>query len=299
MVAAASKSMRRARRFQQLTGVGHIYDSYEAMLENEDLDAVYIATTHNFHADNARLCLAHNLPILIEKPLAQNARQAAEIIMLARQKNLFMMEAMWTRFTPATTNVRALLAEGVLGDIKRFSADFCIRMSLLSPKMRPWNRMHSRKLAGGALLDIGIYPVAYARMIFGRQPGNITSSAKMSWTGVDTISQYMFDYPDGARAEMRSAFVEAGSCDATIEGSRGILFIPRFYRADRLVLRIDGREEIFEHPEPNFVPQIQEMHRSLREGLTESPLMPLDESLETMQTLDAIRAQWGMSYPGD
>lgn len=300
MVAAASKSMRRARRFQKATGVPRIYDSYKAMLENEKLDAVYIATSHNFHADNARLCLEYDLPVLIEKPIAQNAKQAEEIIALARRKNLFMMEALWTRFTPATTRLLSLLNEGVLGSIKTLNADFCIRMNPLSPKMRSWNRIYSPRLAGGALLDLGIYPVSYARMVFGRQPSEVTSSAKMTRTGVDKVSQYAFDYPHGARAELKSAFVEAGSCDALIAGSKGSICIPHFYRADRLILRLDGKpEEVIQCAEPGFEFEIYEAHRCLREGLTESPVMPLAESLDTMKILDAIRAQWGMKYPGE
>jgi predicted dehydrogenase len=173
-------------------------------------------------------------------------------------------------------------------------------MNPLSPKMRPWNRLYSRKLAGGALLDLGIYPVAYAGMVFGRQPSEITSSAKMTWTGVDKISQYTFVYPDGARAEMKSTFVKAGSCDALITGTKGCISIPHFHRADRLILRLDGQpEEIIQCAEPGFEYEVREVHRCLREGLTESSLMPLSKSLENMKNLDAIRAQWGMKYPGE
>jgi predicted dehydrogenase len=300
VAAAASKSMRRAKRLQRETGIPRIYDTYEAMLENEELDAVYIATSHNFHAGNAGLCLDHHLPVLIEKPITRNAKEAEAIIAEARRKGVFMMEALWTRFTPATVKLLSLLDEGVIGDIRHFNAAFCIRMHPLSPKMRPWNRMYSPKLAGGALLDLGIYPVAYAKMVFGRQPSHITSSAEMTWTGVDKLSQYTFEYADGAHAEMKCAFVTDGSTDALITGTRGSIRIPCFYRANHIILRPDGRpEEIFEWDEPDFDGEIREIHRCLREGRTESPLMPLSESLENMQTLDTLRAQWGMKYPGE
>jgi predicted dehydrogenase len=298
VASAASKSWRRAVKLQKETGIPRIYDSYTAMLGSEDLDAVYIATSHNYHAENARLCAARGIPVLIEKPATRNAGEFGDLIALANRENVFMMEALWTRFTPATRKLLDLLAEGVIGEVRHLKADFCIKMSPLSPKMMPWNRMYSPKLAGGALLDLGIYPVSYAGMVFGRQPADIKSSAKMTWTGVDRLSQYTFGYPDGARAELKCSFAEAGSTDALVTGTKGSILIPRFYRAGRIVLRVDGRpEEVMEWEEPDFDHEIREVHRCLREGLVESPLMPHSESLANLTTLDTLRAQWGMKYP--
>jgi len=300
VVAAASRSARRAKQFQQITRVPNIYTSYQAMLEREQLDAVYIATSHNFHAENARLCLEHNLPILVEKAFTQNARQAEEIITLARQKNLFMMEAMWTRFCPVALRVQQLLAEHTIGEIQQFHANFCCHMSPFSKKMMPWNRMYSPRLAGGALLDIGIYPIAYSRMIFGEQPATITSSAQKSWTGVDTTSHYHFTYSTGAESIMQSSFTHAGSRDARITGSTGRILIPSFHSADQLILKQDNQpDEHITCDTPSFQYQIREVHRCLQNNLSESPLMPLDETLQTMQLLDTIRQQWNLTYPGD
>lgn len=295
VVAAASKSMRRAKRFRRKTGIAKTYNSCEAMLENEQLDAVYIATTHNFHAENAKLCLEHGVPALLEKTFTQNAQQAAEIVGLARSKNLFLMEAMWTRFNPATVRLRELLAEGAIGDIEKVEARLCVRMKPWGPKMWPWNRMYSPKLAGGALLDLGIYPIAYARMVFGQAPSDIAGSASMTWTGVDKTSEYQLDYPTGGRAEIAASFVEKQPRDAVVTGTKGTIRIPDFYRADRLI--VDG--ETMPCAAPGFEYQIREVHRCLREGLAESPDMPLDETLETMRTLDALRAQWNMKYPNE
>ena len=299
VVAAASTSARRAKHFQHETGVARTYSSYTAMLEHENLDAVYVATTHNFHAECARLCLEQAIPVLVEKAFTQNAPQASEIIALARERNLFLMEAMWTRFNPAITRLRELLQHEAIGHMNGFEADFCVRMGRLNPKMMPWNRMYSPRLAGGALLDLGIYPVAFARMIFGQPPSRISSSANMTWTGVDKTSRYEFDYPDGAQARMKTSFVENGSREAVIFGSKGSIRIPQFYRPDRLIIQREGKEEIRTFEEPGFAYQVREVHRCLKSGLTESPIMPLDETLETMETLDILRAQWEMKYPGE
>lgn len=298
VVVAASKSMRRARRLQKKLGIERIYGSYAEMLEHEEFDAVYIANTHAEHADAAMLCLNHGLPVLVEKAFTRNAAEAAGVIELARSKNLFCMEAMWTRFNPSSAKVRELLADGVIGEVKHLKADFCVKMGL-GVKTLPWNRMYSPKLAGGALLDIGVYPIAFARMILGRPPEKISSTSEMTWTGVDKTSSYQLEYSGGLRADLSSSFAAAGSRDAVITGTAGTIRVPRFSHTDQVILIRDGKEQLFECGANGFEHEIRETHRCLREGLLESPLMPLDETLETMRTMDALRAQWGMKYPGE
>ncbi|MFA6173104.1 MAG: Gfo/Idh/MocA family oxidoreductase [Kiritimatiellales bacterium] len=300
VVAAASKSWHRAQRLQKKLGIPQAYGSYEEMLHREQLDAVYIANTHAEHAAAAKLCLNHGLPVLVEKAFTRNAKEAAELIALARQKKLFLMEAMWTRFNPSSAQVRALIAEGAIGEVQHLRAAFCVKMNPLSLKMAPWNRMYSPRLAGGALLDIGVYPIAYARMIFGRPPAQITGSAKMAWTGVDKTSEYHFEYSGGRRAELISSFVEHRPREAIITGTHGIISVPHFSGASSLCITRSGYSpETIECAAPGFEYEIREVHRCLREGLTESPAMPLGETLETMRTMDALRAQWGMKYPGE
>ena len=299
VVAAASKSMHRARRLQKDLGIPHVYDSYAEMLDREQLDAVYVANTHAEHAAAAKLCLNHGVPVLVEKAFTRNAKEAAEVITLARSRKLFCMEAMWTRFNPSTAKVRELLRDGAIGDVEHFRADFCVRMGL-SLKTMPWNRMLNPRLAGGALLDIGVYPIVYAQMIFGEPPVDISSSAKMSWTGVDKTSEYHFEYSGGRRAELIASFVEQRPRDAVITGTNGIIRVPHFPGAERLVITRSGHApETIKCEAPGFEHEIREVHRCLREGLLESPAMPLDETLETMRTMDALRAQWSMKYPGE
>ncbi len=300
VAAAASKSIHRARRLQKKLGIPNVYGRYAEMLEREKLDAVYIANTHAEHAAAASLCLNHGVPVLIEKAFTRNAVEAEEVIALARAKKLFCMEAMWTRCNPSTLRLRELLADGAIGEVKKFRALFCTRMSLFSPKMMPWNRMLNPKLAGGALLDLGVYLITLARLVFNQPPARIMGSAKRTWTGVDKASQYIFDYENGARAEMEACFRENKPRDAVLTGTQGIIRMPHFMGADRLMVTRTGHApETIRCEAPGFEHEIREVHRCLREGLTESPLVPLDETLEIMRTLDTLRARWNMKYPGE
>jgi predicted dehydrogenase len=300
VVAAASKSIRRAHRLQKKLGIPTVYGSYAEMLEHEKIDAVYIANTHAEHAEAAKLCLNYGLPVLIEKAFTRNAIEAEEVVALARAKKLFCMEALWTRFNPATRKLLELLRDGTIGDIKTLKADFCTFMPRWTPKMMPWNRMLSPKLAGGALLDLGVYPITLARQVFGQAPSRISSAAKMTLTGVDRWSEYMFDYENGARAEMETTFREVKPRDAVITGTKGIIRMPHFIGAERLmVTRIGRAPETIQCDAPGFEHEIREVHRCLREGFVESPLAPLDETLEIMRTMDALRAQWNMKYPNE
>ena len=300
VVAAASKSLHRAKRLQKALGIEQVYGSYAEMLNREQLDAVYIATSHNFHLENAKLCLERGIPVLVEKAFTRNAKEAGELVTLARQKKLFCMEAMWTRFNPLTVKLCELLRDGAIGEVTHFHADFCVRMPLFSIKMLPWNRMYSPRLAGGALLDIGVYLIAYARMIFGQPPARITGTAKMAWTGVDKTSEYHFEYSGGRTAVLAASFRETRPRDAVITGTHGIISVTHFSGASSLnITRAGHAPETIQCAESGFEYEIREVHRCLREGLIESPLMPLDETGETMRTMDALRVQWGMKYPGE
>ncbi|NOU36602.1 MAG: Gfo/Idh/MocA family oxidoreductase [Kiritimatiellaceae bacterium] len=298
LVAVASKSLRRAQDFGLEHSVPQAYGDYEEMLTSESLDAVYIATTHNFHYENAKLCLNHGHSVLCEKAFTVNAKQAAELIALARTKNLFLMEAMWTRFLPCIVKLRELLADGAIGDVTHLKASFGIR----TKKLLPWQRMRSKKLAGGALLDLGIYPVSFARMVFGRPPAEITSRAKIGWTGVDETSEYFFSYPNGARAELFASFRKAVPHDAVLTGTKGSIHIPNFFHPHRMTITRHGAApETLEIPyaPTGYQYEAVEVAACLNDGRIESAVMPLAETIEIMRTLDTLRAQWKMKYPGE
>lgn len=299
VVAAASKSMRRAQKLGQKLGIPHVYGRYAEMLEHEKLDAVYIANTHAEHYESTKLCFEHNLPVLVEKAFTRNEAEAEELIDLAGMQNLFLMEAMWPRFNPATVKLRELIADGAIGEVQRLKAVFCVKMPP-SMKTMPWNRMYSPRLAGGALLDLGVYTLAYARMVFGQKPDRISGSAKMAWTGVDKTSEYHLDYGGGRRADLVTSFVEERAREAVITGSKGIIKVPMFPSSDRFTLTRPGSApETIQCDTPGFEHEIREVHRCLREGLIESPAMPLTETLDIIRTADSLRALWGMKYPGE
>ena len=299
VVAAASKSLVRAMRTKATCGIPHVYTSYRRMLQCEQLDAVYIATSHNYHAANAALCLEQGIPVLVEKSFTRNAVEAARIIELAKRKECFMMEAMWMRFNPAIVRVLEMIEQGVIGDVRHLRADFCVKMGT-SSKTLPWNRMYSPRLAGGALLDLGVYPLSLARMIFGKSPKRLSGSFERAWTGVDKSSTYSLDYGPLHRAELSSSFVEDKERVATITGTDGIIRIPMFSGASEFLLTRLGRApERITCEAPGFEHEITEVHRCLAEGRLESDLLPLSQTLETMQAMDTLRAQWGMKYPGE
>jgi len=195
--------------------------------------------------------------------------------------------------------VRELLADGAIGEVQRLKADFCTHMPP-SMKTLPWNRMMNPRLAGGALLDVGIYTLSYAHMIFGRRPDRISGSAEMTWTGVDKTSEYHLDYGRGVRADLSSSFVKESPRNAVITGSTGIIKVPMFPSAEQFtVTRPGGAPETIECEAAGFEHEIREVHRCLREGLIESPGMTHKETLDIIRTADSLRALWGMKYPGE
>lgn len=299
VVAAASKSLRRAQRLQKKLGIERVYGSYTEMLKREKLDAVYIANTHAEHYQSAKLCLEHNLPLLIEKAFTRNEAEAKELMEVAGIHRVLLMEGMWTRFNPATMKIRELLATGEIGEVTSLKAAFCTKMPF-SMKTMPWNRMVNPRLAGGALLDLGVYVLAYARMVFGRAPERVAGSAKMTWTGVDKTSEYHLDYGGGRRADLITSFVEQRPRDAVITGTKGIIRVPMFPAADHFTLtRPGGAPDLIQCEAAGFEHEVREFHRCLREELLESPAMPLDDTLEVIRTADSLRNLWGMNYPGE
>jgi len=299
LVAIASRSQERADSFGDEFGVPNRYPSYEAFAADAEVDAVYISTPHPYHKDNTILCLEAGKAVLCEKPFAINATEAAEMIRVARERKVFLMEAMWSRFFPAYVKLRALLSENAIGEVRQVTADFGFRTAY-----NPKHRLFDPKLGGGALLDVGIYPVSFASSIYGKQPAEIRSLATKSDTGVDEMSAYLFQYDDGALALLSAATRLRTQNEAFILGTEGYIKLPnRFWMPDRLIVqRADDNtpQEIalpFEGNGYNY--EAIEVGNCLWAGKLESDIIPLDETLQLMQTLDTIRAQWGLKYPGE
>ncbi|GGX47263.1 Gfo/Idh/MocA family protein [Saccharospirillum salsuginis] len=299
MVACASRTPGKARSFAENYDID-AYDSYEALLERDDIDVVYIATTHNFHHDNGRLALAYNKPILMEKPFTVNASEADDLISEARAKGVFLMEAIWTRFLPAQRALRQQLREGIVGEVKHLTASFG---GFAPPHYAP--RIKDPELAGGVTLDMGIYPISLLCYLVGELPNEIESMCRFSDRGVDEIASYLFRFPSGATAVISTSFNLKMKQEVMVYGSEGYIEYPNFQSGPEFIHhRHDGTNEILDstshpymHEENGFVYEVAEVARCLRAGETESPVIPLDESRAIMAVMDKMRADWGLKYP--
>lgn len=294
LVAVGSRRQATADEFGDQYGVPNRHASYEALANDPDVDVIYIGTPHTFHKENALLCIEAGKSVLLEKPFTINAGEAKVVIDAARAKGVFLMEAMWTRFIPAFVKLRELLAEGVIGDIRMLRAEFGFRR-----EFDPEHRLFNPELGGGALLDVGIYPVSFSSMLFGR-PQTIHSVATMGETGVDVQNGMVFHYENGEIAVLSSAIRTASAFEALIQGTEGTIRLhPRWWHTTGFTVQRGDEKEVYELPlkQNGYEYEAMEVGDCLRAGKTESAIMPLDESLALMEMLDTLRAQWGLKYP--
>jgi predicted dehydrogenase len=273
------------------------YPKLDAMLSSGDIDIVYVNSTNQAHSSQVKEALEAGKPVLCEKPFTLNAPQLAGLVALARSKNLFLMEAMWVRYLPAVVKLRQLLTDGIIGELQWMQAGFHA-----NPAKDPKNRFYDPALGGGALLDLGIYPISFASMVFG-EPARIVSSASLAPTGVDERFAAIFDYASGAHASLSAGFNGFFKDEIVLLGSTGQVRAIRSagWKVDRLIVERNGQVEDLQFlvDGRGYGYQAAEVLRCLEAGETESPVMPLDESLAIMKTLGQLRAQWGMVYPGE
>jgi len=297
LVAVGSRSTTAAESFGARWRAPHCHGNYAALAEDQEVEAVYVAVPHPFHAENSLRCLEAGKAVLCEKPFAINASQAEQVIRCARARKLLLMEGMWTRAFPVMARLRQLLAEGAVGRVRLVAADFSFRC-MFSPEGRHFNRA----LGGGALLDVGIYPVSLASMILGA-PAHICSGAEMGASGVDYQAAMIFHYQNGAVATLFAGLRTDSPSEAEIIGETGSIKIhPIWWKPSRMTLTpARGKTGHFDLPYAGngFQFEAAEFMTCLRQGRLESPIMPLDETLAIMKTLDAVRAPWGLRYPGE
>ena len=295
LVGVGSRSLETAQAFATDFGATRAHGSYDALAQDPEVEVVYIATPHTLHAENGLLCLGAGKAVLCEKPFALNAAQAQRVIDTARANGLFLMEAMWTRFFPLFRTLRELVQEGRIGEPRLLHADF----GFASPVTQ--SRLFDPKLGGGALLDVGVYPVSLASYLLGT-PTEVSSYAHLGTTGVDEQNALVLNHQSGALALLSSTIRAATPQEAVLMGTEGnIRICTPWWQPEKLVLTRSDDEETFSSPLPHngYAYEAAEVMRCLREGRLESPVMPLDETLSIMQTLDTCRAQWGLTYPGD
>jgi predicted dehydrogenase len=288
-VAVGSRHLDSANRFADRFGIPNRHASYEALVADPAVDVVYVATPHPMHHGNALLALHAGKPVLVEKAFTMNAAEAEDLVATARSAGLFLMEAMWTRFLPHIAEIRSLLAEGALGEIVTVTADHGQWFA-----KDPEFRLFAPELGGGALLDLGVYPVSFASMVLGK-PERIVTLIDPAFTGVDGQTSMLFGYASGAQAVLTCTLFAESPTRAAIVGTdarieiEGVFYAPTSFE---LISRA-GDRTVFETADEGvgLWYEAEEVAHCLREGLLESPLMPLDESIEIMRTMDAVLAQ--------
>lgn len=290
LLAVGSRTQENAEAFGAEFNTPRRYGSYEALANDPDLDAVYIGTPHPMHKPNSILCLRAGKAVLCEKPFAVNRAEAEEVITVARTKKRFLMEAMWTRCFPLMDRLDEWIDAGVLGDLRMLTADFGYRAD---PSEKP--RVLDPVLGGGALLDVGVYPIALAWSLFG-PPSAILSQVHLATPDVDESCAILFQHANGALAQLAASVGVDTAKEAVLSGTSAAVRLPcPWWKPSVMILsREDADVEIVRQPFDGFGYQyeILEVMRCLRAGLLESPRMPLDETLAIMHALDTIRAQW-------
>jgi len=295
LVAVGARSIDSANKFADEFGVETRHDSYEKLVNDPNVDVIYIATPHSFHSEHSLLCLNSGKAVLCEKPFAINAKQTQEVINLAKEKNLFVMEAVWSLFLPHMVKIRELIDSGSIGEVRMLQADFGFRTDV-----NPESRLFDTNLGGGALLDVGIYPIVLALHLLGPAT-DIKSIANIGTTGVDEEASIIMQHTKGQQSLLSTAIRINTAHEATILGTEGRIHIHgSWWQPSNFTLYRDGKDaEVFEVEslENGYNYEAIEVNECLRAGKTESSVMSLANTLELMQTLDSIRAQWGLKYP--
>ena len=302
--AIASRSMKKAEEFKEKFHMEKAYDSYEALAEDPDVDVIYIATPHSFHYEQAKMCLEKGKHVLLEKAFTANATQAKELIELSESKGLFLGEAMWTRFMPLAKKLRKLLDDGVIGSVMFVTAN-------LNFPMMHKERLVKAELAGGALLDVGIYPLTIASLVMGDDIKEIETHARLNEEGVDLEGQYLITYEDGRTADLNSGMVTTSNGNAMVHGTDGYLKIEgvNFIRGlvlhdnDFIVKKRYSFTDVETYPYENgeeitgYEYEVLACMDAIKKGHTECPEMTHQQTLIMMETMDKIRESMGVKYP--
>ena len=292
--AVASRDLERAQQFAKEYQVKKAYGSYEEMLADDQVDLVYIATPHSHHLEHGKLCISYGKPVLCEKSFTANAAQARELLNFAKEKGVFITEAIWTRYMPSRNIIVDILSSGELGDLHMLSANLGYRLIDKERLVKP-------ELAGGALLDVGVYPLNFASMFFGNEIGNITSSCVKYETGVDGQAAMILTYKDGRMATLHTGMYAPSEQYGIIYGSKGYLIAYNINNIDKIDVFSSDRKLIrtIEVPEQitGYEYEVEACMRALAEGKTECEEMPHSETIQIMEWMDTLRGQWGIRYP--
>lgn len=295
LYAVGSRSIEKANSFADEFKIPKRYGSYEDLVSDPEVDAIYVATPHPFHRPNTLLCLKGGKAVLCEKPMAINAGEVREMVECARGNKAFLMEAMWTRFLPIYKEIDEWISKGLIGQIKLVTADFGFRA-----EPNPKSRLFDPNLGGGALLDVGVYVISFASLFMGTPPINVSGILQFGETGVDEQASVILGYEGGRMAVLYNTIKANTNHEARIFGTEGSIHIPSFWNATTATLKRPGEDDKtinIAHIVNGYCNEINEVNRCIREGRLQSDRMPWDESISIIETMDKVREQWGFKYP--
>ena len=294
--AIASRTLDKAKAFAEKWDIPVAYGSYEELVQDKDVDLVYIATPHSHHFPHTMLALEYNKPVLVEKAFTANAAEAKILLQTAKEKGIFITEAIWTRYMPLSHKVRELMESGIIGEPRLLTATLCYMMEFKERILRP-------DLCGGALLDLGVYALNFARMYFGTDIIKTVSNCQLGKTGMDMQECISLSFADGKMANLQAGTLCLNDRQGIINGTEGYIRVDNIncphlievYRNYELVARYEKPEDMVN----GYEYQVYECRRCIEAGLTESPMMPHEETLSIMKQMDELRKEWGVIYPMD
>lgn len=292
--AIASRTLEKAEGFGAAHGIKKCYGSYEELLADKKVDLVYVATPHSEHYENVKLCIRHKKPVLCEKAFMANAAQTEAILKLAEEEDVLVTEAMWIRYMPMYRKIREVLDSGIIGDVRMVSANLCYAIEGKKRLVEP-------ALAGGALLDLGVYPIHFASMILGTEVEKTESSCDMLSTGVDRQESITLHYKNGAMAVLTASMSVISDRIGGIYGTKGYAVIENINNFESMAVYNEKHEKIAFYKAPKQISgyeyEVEACVKALREGWKQCPQLPHAETLRIMRLMDGLRAQWGVKYP--
>ncbi len=291
---AASRSLEKAEEFAARFSIKKAYGSYEELAADSGIQLIYIATPHSEHYSNARLCLEHGKHVLCEKSFAANYSQAKEMIDLAEEKNLMITEAMWVRYMPMAETLKEILHSGIIGEPMTLTANLAY-LVLNKP------RIVKPELAGGALLDVGVYTLNFASLVFGDEITDISSSVIKTESGVDAQNSITLLYPGGKMAVLNSSVQVLSDRQGIIYGTKGFLVVENINNFESICVYDQDRKQVETYKRPpqitGYEYQVLASKAAIEQGLTECPQMPHQTTLHVLKVMDELRRQWGIRYP--
>ena len=294
--AVASRSLDKAIAFAKEHNIEKAYGSYEELVNDPQVDIIYVATPHSHHYAHTRLAVEHGKPCLVEKAFTANAREAKELLAFAEQRGVFVTEAIWTRYMPMSRKIKEIMDSGAIGEPKVLTATLCYKIDQVERLFKP-------ELCGGALLDVGIYPITFARMYFGNDVIRTVSNVHYSDTGMDFHECISLSYRDGKMANLQAGALCQNDRQGIISGTKGYIRVDNINCPELIEVYQDFRKvAAYEKPADminGYEYEVFECKRCIEEGLLESPLMPHAETIDVMCQMDKLREEWGVKYPMD